>query len=97
MSPPLIRSQSDRVVNFVAFVSRDGLTAQQPCGKPQSQLTNKAFRVLRTGLVGVQDERSMPKPEDADFRTRTREYTFDRVEVQRETGITTAIYLEAQT
>ncbi len=92
---PMIRPASDRIVNFVAFVSRDGLSAQQPFGKPQSQLTNKAFRVMKTGLVGVNDERTMPKPEDEDFKTRTREYTFDRVEVQPNTGISTAIFVES--
>ncbi len=91
-------SSSDRVINFVCFVSRDGLMAQQPFGKTQSELTNKAFRLLKSSLVGVgRDERAMPAESDPDFRQRTREYTFEQVDVQPETGITTAIYVESMT
>ncbi len=77
------------------FVARDGLTLQIPFGKPRSTMTNRAYRPLRSGLLNVREDNvQIPKPTDADFKTRTREYTFEHIDVQPETGITTAIYVE---
>lgn len=89
------RATSARLINFVRFVSRDGLQMQQPFGKSAAQITNKAFRTLHSSIVAPgKDERPPPQPEDADFKTRTRVYMFAGIEVEPGTGVTVAVYAE---
>lgn len=82
-------------VHFVKFRSRDGLERSQPCGRLATALTNKAFRTLHSALVAPGDDaREAPKPEDLDFKQRTRQYSFHGLEVEDGTGVVSAIYLE---
>lgn len=89
-----VRGKAPTVVHFIRFVARDGLTLEQPYGS-DLQLSRKVYRQLQSSLVAPgQDSREPPKPEDPDFRQRTRGYAFAGVERNPHTAVVTAIYLE---
>jgi len=89
-----VRGKAPTVVNFVRFVARDGLSLEQPYGS-DLQLSRKVYRQLQSSLVAPgQDTREAPKPEDEDFKQRTRTYAFAGVERHPHSGVVTAVYLE---
>jgi hypothetical protein len=90
---PLTPRPHNPLVNHIRFVARDGLSLGMPFGQHADKLTAKAYRTLHSTLV-ESDERQPPKPDDPDFRERTRVYAFRGIEVEKQSGITTALYLE---
>lgn len=90
----LVQGKAPTIINFIKFVARDGLSYIQPYGK-DLQVPKKAWRKLESSLVAPgQDTRPAPEVNDPDFKQRTRCYAFAGVDVDEQTSIVTAIYLE---
>lgn len=85
-----------QLIHFVRFVSRDGLSATMPFKQQNTALQAKAYRAMRSSLLlnNQTDDREPPKVGDADFKERSRSYYCAGVEVDDQTGVVTAIYLE---
>jgi hypothetical protein len=88
-------TKAPTIINFVRFVSRDGLSFEMPYGK-DDKVPSKAWRKLRSTVLidGQEDERPEPNPNDPHFKERMRAYSFQGVQRDPATGILTAIYGE---
>lgn len=81
------------VVNYVVFVSRDGLTAEMPFGDRADKLPQRLYRTVRSALI-ERDDRPPPAEDDPDFKSRARAYAFRELRIDASAALVRAMYLE---